>query len=104
MGEMPRFFKVEFFDFLQNEVEKKSFFEQKMSKIVSLKPNYDPVKDCYTLNFYGRARRASARNFILTDPDNTEEVILMHGKVLAFALDINIRYRRMNSILTTDIL
>jgi len=52
-----------------------------VSHIESVKPKYDEKYDCYTLNFYGRVKEASARNFILHNPDDPDSVILMHGKV-----------------------
>jgi len=44
-------------------------------------PKYDADKDCYTLNFYGKAKVPSARNFILTFPHNQDNIILLQGKV-----------------------
>ncbi len=85
LGEAPRSFKVAFFDFLDKKVKSQkgievTFFQPR--QIESVKPNYDYKNDCYTLNFYGRVKRASARNFILQDPEDPDSVMFMHGKVV----------------------
>lgn len=46
-------------------------------------PEYNKTKDIYQLDFYGRAKVASARNFQLVNKKDTKRqtLILMHGKV-----------------------
>lgn len=47
----------------------------------NLTPHFNDSRKCYTLNFYGRVSKASARNFQLTETDGDEdEIILSHGK------------------------
>lgn len=72
MAEVPRAFKCTYYDEeLQRDVT-----------LGNLAPKYNPSRGCYTLNFYGRAKKASARNFQLIDEDGSEDnVILMHGKL-----------------------
>ncbi len=44
-------------------------------------PKFNDQRGCYTLNFYGRVSKASARNFQLIETDgDEEEIILSHGK------------------------
>eukprot|EP01017_Pseudomicrothorax_dubius_P046241 TRINITY_DN8112_c0_g1_i3.p1 TRINITY_DN8112_c0_g1~~TRINITY_DN8112_c0_g1_i3.p1 ORF type:complete len:525 (-),score=110.13 TRINITY_DN8112_c0_g1_i3:162-1736(-) len=79
MGQQPRFFSCEIQDFLDN----------KLKTMKNVRPDYNPKKECYQLNFYGRARLASARNFQMVIPDDPDSILLMHGKNATneFALD-----------------
>eukprot|EP01016_Furgasonia_blochmanni_P046222 TRINITY_DN6629_c0_g1_i12.p1 TRINITY_DN6629_c0_g1~~TRINITY_DN6629_c0_g1_i12.p1 ORF type:complete len:279 (-),score=71.25 TRINITY_DN6629_c0_g1_i12:783-1619(-) len=72
MGEAPRDFSVFLNDFCENKQE---------FKLESVKPEYNEHRDCYQLNFYGRAKLASARNFQLVMPHDQDSIILMHGKI-----------------------
>ena len=85
LGEVPRDFSLNIFDFYEKKVIINFFFiiwfVFKNVKIVSVKPEYNEKKDCYQLNFYGRAKKASARNFHLIYPDDSNSILLMHGKV-----------------------
>jgi hypothetical protein len=47
-------------------------------------PEYNKDKDVYQLDFYGRAKVASARNFQLVNKKDKKKqtLCLMHGKVL----------------------
>ena len=71
MGESPRSLAVN----LWNEETKE------MMKLKNLPPKWNERTECYTLNFYGRVSRASAKNFQLIAPDDTETIYLMFGKV-----------------------
>jgi len=44
------------------------------------------------LNFYGRVKEASARNFILLDPEDPDSVILMHGKVKKMIREVLVKF------------
>ena len=47
----------------------------------NLPPKFNEQRGCYTLNFYGRVSKASARNFQLIDSEgDDDEIILSHGK------------------------
>ena len=58
-------------------------------KFENMQPRYNEARGCYTLNFYGRVHKASARNFQLIpsaetgeEEDNGDEMpILTHGKI-----------------------
>lgn len=45
-----------------------NYITQKNMELSQLEPVYNQEKDCYQLNFFGRAKRASARNFEMVDP------------------------------------
>jgi tubby and related proteins len=71
LGESPRSLSVEAW----NEETKE------MTKFKNLPPKWNERTECYTLNFYGRVSRASAKNFQLIMPEDTETVYLMFGKI-----------------------
>jgi hypothetical protein len=64
-------------------------------------PKYNPARGCYTLNFFGRVSKASARNFQLMEsgededeeqPDHSEiDFLLSHGKLKANAFNLDYR-------------
>lgn len=56
-AEKPRSFRVSFYDFLRNDSEHITH------KFENMQPRYNEARGCYTLNFYGRVQKASARNF-----------------------------------------
>jgi len=47
------------------------------------KPKWNPKMEAWTMDFKGRAKLASKKNFILTDPDveDGERVLMLFGKV-----------------------
>ena len=71
LGESPRSLNVS----LINEDTKE------IVKFKNLPPKWNERTECYTLNFYGRVSRASAKNFQLITPGDLETVYLMFGKV-----------------------
>ena len=71
LGESPRSLTVN----LWNEETKENV------KLKNLPPKWNERTECYTLNFYGRVSKASAKNFQLIMPDDTETVYLLFGKV-----------------------
>lgn len=72
-AEKPRSLKVSIFE-ESARIKRERFFE-------NLAPKYNEQRGCYTLNFYGRVSKASARNFQLVETDgDDEEIILSHGK------------------------
>lgn len=79
MGECPRYFKLE-------------VFEGKIThKLENLKPEFNEAMDCYCLNFYGRVKKASAKNFQIVFPDDPDNIILQHGKVSRDEFNIDFR-------------
>jgi len=86
-AEKPRSFRVSFYDFLRNDEDTITH------KFENMQPRYNEARGCYTLNFYGRVQKASARNFQLvqTVMDGDEEMdddmgdlempLLTHGKI-----------------------
>lgn len=71
LGENPRSLNVN----LINENTKENF------KLKNLPPKWNARTECYTLNFYGRVSRASAKNFQLVTPRDNETVYLLFGKI-----------------------
>ncbi len=71
----------------------------------NLQPKFNAARGCYTLNFFGRVQKASARNFQLvrSSEDGSEtqedEFCLSHGKCRAndFNLDFRAPFSSMNS-------
>ena len=86
-AEKPRSFRVSFYDFLRNDEETITH------KFENMQPRYNEARGCYTLNFYGRVQKASARNFQLVqsviegeedyedDMGDMEMPLLTHGKI-----------------------
>jgi len=86
-AEKPRSFRVSFYDFLRNDEDTITH------KFENMQPRYNEARGCYTLNFYGRVQKASARNFQLVqtvmdgdeemddDMGDTEMPLLTHGKI-----------------------
>lgn len=62
-------------------------------KFSNLAPKFNEQRGCYTLNFYGRVNKASARNFQLidTDGDDDEEIFLSHGKCSTNEFNLDFR-------------
>lgn len=56
-AEKPRSFRVSFYDFIRNDETTITH------KFENMQPRYNEARGCYTLNFYGRVQKASARNF-----------------------------------------
>jgi hypothetical protein len=72
-AERPRAFKVLLSDPKSGQLSE--VFE-------NLPPKFNRQKGCYTLNFFGRVAKASARNFQLVPLDCTDsdDLVLSHGK------------------------
>ena len=86
-AEKPRAFRISLTDFEKgNDSKILRMFE-------NLPPKFNESRGCYTLNFYGRVNKASARNFQLieTDGDDDEEILLSHGK--CSTNEFNLDYR-----------
>jgi len=85
-AEKPRSFRISICDYEKNSFNINIAFE-------NMAPKYNEARGCYTLNFFGRVNKASARNFqmILSDCDNDDDMYLTHGKVSKN--DFNIDYR-----------
>ena len=79
MGECPRYFKIELG--LNGETH----------RLENLKPEWNEDMDCYCLNFYGRVKKASAKNFQICYPDDQDNILLQHGKVKEDEYNIDFR-------------
>ena len=44
-------------------------------------PKWNPKRRSWTLDFHGRVKRSSVKNFQLIDPKDEDTVVLQHGKV-----------------------
>lgn len=69
MGECPRYFKLDI------------NYNKQIHRCENLKPEWNEGMDCYCLNFYGRVKKASAKNFQIVYPDDPDSILLQHGKV-----------------------
>ena len=100
-AEKPRSFRVSFHDFIRNDPDTITH------KFENMQPRYNEARGCYTLNFYGRVHKASARNFQLVESAEegleTEEMgdaempLLTHGKISKH--EFNLDYRAPFQIL-----
>jgi len=79
MGECPRFFEIDIYE------------NQERHRLSNLKPEWNEDMDCYCLNFYGRVKRASAKNFQIVYPDDSDNILLQHGKVTRDEFNIDFR-------------
>lgn len=55
-AEKPRAFRISIYDLESNNEKAVRYFS-------NLTPKFNPERGCYTLNFFGRVSKASARNF-----------------------------------------
>jgi len=79
MGECPRYFKLDV------------NYDNEIHKLQNLKPEFNETLDCYCLNFYGRVKKASAKNFQIIYPDDNDNIILQHGKINRDEYNIDFR-------------
>ena len=49
--------------------------------VENVPPKWNERHNCYMLNFSGRVKKASVKNFILSPPNDPEHQILLFGKV-----------------------
>lgn len=73
MGECPRYFKSELYN-------KKSNGKVETFLLKNLEPEWNVKLNCYCLNFYGRVKKASSRNFQMVFNHDKDEILLQHGK------------------------
>ena len=75
-----------------------------LERFENLQPKYNEARGCYTLNFFGRVQKASARNFQLVrsledgeEGAQDDEFCLSHGKCAAnnFNLDFRAPFSQM---------
>ncbi|GMH82213.1 hypothetical protein TL16_g09184 [Triparma laevis f. inornata] len=62
----------------------KAYSNNERDKFVMMetkKPKWNPKMEAWTMDFKGRAKLASKKNFILVDPTVDERVLMMFGKV-----------------------
>ena len=70
MGDFPRLFQIDV-----------DTMKEGIVHLENLKPEWSERMECYCLNFYGRVKKASAKNFQIIIPGDTDNIILQHGKV-----------------------
>jgi hypothetical protein len=61
-AEKPRAFRISICDYPNRS-------ETVVKRFENLPPKYNEARGCYTLNFFGRVSKASARNFQLIESD-----------------------------------
>ncbi len=85
LGECPRALSA---DLLNWETEKVRL------GLRNIAPVFNYQRGCYTLNFHGRAVKASARNFQMREQvdDQEGDVLLMHGKVSKNEFHLDFRH------------
>jgi len=88
-AEAPRAFRVTLYDLSQKQ-------ETVLGKFENLPPKFNARRGCYTLNFFGRVQKASARNFQLVrstedGEEPVEEFTLSHGKCAANNFNLDFR-------------
>ncbi|CAG9330012.1 unnamed protein product [Blepharisma stoltei] len=71
LGDTPRSLEVKLWD------------EENKEEVTlnNVPPRWNERAECYTLNFYGRVSRASAKNFQLVMPDDPDTIYFMFGKI-----------------------
>ena len=78
-AEKPRSFRLSVVEDVPGLVSNSR--QPKERQFENLPPKFNEQRGCYTLNFYGRVSKASARNFQLIESGgDEEEIILSHGK------------------------
>ena len=95
-AEKPRAFRTTIYDLSKKEQVVLATFE-------NLQPKFNAARGCYTLNFFGRVQKASARNFQLVPSteegeEPAEDFCLSHGKCTANNFNLDFR-APFNSIL-----
>ena len=79
MGEMPRYFISEL------------YLSGQKYELKNLEPEWNTRLNCYCLNFYGRVKKASARNFQMIFPGEVDDILLQHGKENSDEFNIDFR-------------
>ncbi len=59
--------------------------------LINLKPFWNESKNSYCLNFYGRVKKASKKNFQIIEKDDEENILLQHGKNKSNEFNIDFR-------------
>mmetsp|Transcript_616 Transcript_616/g.819 ORF Transcript_616/g.819 Transcript_616/m.819 type:complete len:300 (+) Transcript_616:668-1567(+) len=88
-AEAPRAFRVTLYDLKAKQ-------QTVMAKFENLQPKFNKQRGCYTLNFFGRVQKASARNFQLVrsveeGEEPIEDFTLSHGKCSANNFNLDFR-------------
>jgi hypothetical protein len=91
-AEKPRSFRITLFN-----LRPKFIGSDKIAhKFENLPPKYNEQRGCYTLNFFGRVQKASARNFQLKrsveeGEEEIDEFMLSHGKCSSNNFNLDFR-------------
>jgi len=80
MGEQPRYFSID----INNGNNEKIH-------LVNVKPRWSNTQRCYVLNFYGRVKKASAKNFQVINEEEPDEILLQNGKISKNEFNIDFR-------------
>ena len=59
--------------------------------LINLKPFWNESKNSYCLNFYGRVKKASNKNFQIIEKDDEDNILLQHGKNKSNEFNIDFR-------------
>ncbi len=59
--------------------------------LINLKPFWNESKNSYCLNFYGRVKKASNKNFQIIEKNDEENILLQHGKNKSNEFNIDFR-------------
>ena len=55
-------------------------------------PSYDSERGCFTINFNGRVKMASVKNFQLVHEESTDHIMLQFGRIAKDTFNVDIRY------------
>ena len=80
MGEQPRYFSID----INSENNEKIH-------LINVKPHWSNIQRCYVLNFYGRVKKASAKNFQVINEEEPDEILLQNGKISKNEFNIDFR-------------
>ena len=59
--------------------------------LINLKPYWNELKNSYCLNFYGRVKNASNKNFQIIEENDEDNILLQHGKNKSNEYNIDFR-------------
>jgi hypothetical protein len=59
--------------------------------LINLQPKWNQSKNSYCLNFYGRAKKASNKNFQIIEENDEDNILLQQGKNKSNEFNIDFR-------------
>ena len=84
MGECPRSFVIKTYEYDDEG-------RAECVEMENVEPKFSEKMGCYCLNFYGRVKKASAKNFQVIVKGEEEDILLQHGKVSKNVFNIDYR-------------